>query len=245
MFNRIKYLTLKEVKDHFYSPMIYILTALFCFITGWLFYNYIVTAKDVSTVTIKDMILVPIFGNINFLFMFLTPMLTMKAFAEEKNNGTIDLLLSSKLSATEIILGKFFSTIIVTTFILMFSFIFPVILSFSGFNDWGLIATSYLGNVLSIWCYIAVGIFCSSLTDNQIIASLLTFCILLGSMLMVATVNVTNNYILSQMVQYLTVPFHYEAFTKGAIKSYSIVFYLSFYYVFFLFTAKSLQARKW
>jgi ABC-2 type transport system permease protein len=225
--------------------MIYLLAAMFCFISGWLFYNYIVSSKELSTVNIKDSVLIPIFGNINFLFMFMTPMLTMRTFAEERNKFTLDLLLSSRLSETEIILGKYFSTLILTLFILLFSAIFPIILTFSGFNDWGLVLTSYLGIIFSISSYIMVGIFCSSLTDNQIIASLMTFCILLGSMLLVATVNVTNNYILAEMVQYLTIPFHYEGFTKGLLRSYSFVYFGSFFYLFYLLTLKTLQARKW
>jgi ABC-2 type transport system permease protein len=175
----------------------------------------------------------------------MTPMLTMRTFAEERNKFTLDLLLSSRLSETEIILGKYFSTLILTLFILLFSAIFPIILTFSGFNDWGLVLTSYLGIIFSISSYIMVGIFCSSLTDNQIIASLMTFCILLGSMLLVATVNVTNNYILAEMVQYLTIPFHYEGFTKGLLRSYSFVYFGSFFYLFYLLTLKTLQARKW
>lgn len=245
MIKRIKYLVWKELKDAFTSSMIYILAALFCFMTGWLFYNYIVSAKELSSVSIKDSVLIPIFGNINFLFMFLTPMLTMKAFSEEKNKFTLDLLLSSKLTETEIIIGKIISIMSMTLFILLFSLIFPIILTFSGFSDWGLIFTSYLGIIFSILCYVCVGVFCSSLTDNQIVASLFTFCILLGSMLMVATVNVTNNYILAQLVQYMTVPYHYEGFTKGLLKSYSFVYFGSYYFFFYLLTLKSLQSRKW
>jgi ABC-2 type transport system permease protein len=126
-----------------------------------------------------------------------------------------------------------------------FTFVFPVILALSGYSDWGVVGSSYLGVLLSIMAYLSVGLFCSSLTDNQIVASLLTFCLLLGSMLMVITVNASNNYLLTQMVQYLTVPFHYEGFVKGAIRSYSFVYFLSYLAFFFLLTHRSLHARKW
>jgi ABC-2 type transport system permease protein len=128
---------------------------------------------------------------------------------------------------------------------LSFTILFPVILAISGYSDWGVVWSSYFGVVLSVMCYLAVGLFCSSLTDNQIVASLLTFCILLGSMLLVITVNATENYLLTLIVQYMTIPFHYEGFVKGLIRSYSFVYYASFLSFFFLLTQKSLQARKW
>jgi ABC-2 type transport system permease protein len=212
---------------------------------GWLFFNYLVGAKELSTVNIKDTVITPIYGNMNFLFIFLCPLLTMRSFSEEKKASTLDLLLSSRLTETEIIVSKFISYIVQIIFMLSFTVLFPIILTFSGFNDWGLIFTSYLGVLFSIICYIAVGLFCSSLTDNQIIASVLTFCILLGSMLLVISVNATNNFILGQMVSYLTVPYHYDAFTKGVIKSYSLVYYVSFTFFFYQLTLKSIQSRKW
>jgi ABC-2 type transport system permease protein len=238
-------LTKKELQDIFTSPLIYILTGLFSMMMGWLFFNYLISAKDLSSVNIKDAVIVPIFGNINFMFLFISPLLTMRVFAEERKLGTIDLLLSSNLSLGEIILGKFLSLVVAILFMLFLTTMFPLILSFTGFHDWGLIVSSYIGVLFSIFCYLAVGIFCSTLTDNQIVASILSFCILLGAMLLVVSVNATNNFLLAQMVQYLTIPFHYEAFTKGIIKSYSIVFFISFLTFFFLLTYKSLQSRKW
>lgn len=243
--NRMRFLITKELKDNFNSPMVYVLTALFCFMMGWLFFNYLVSAKELSSVSIKDAVIVPIFGNINFIFIFICPLVTMKSFADEKKMGTLDLLLSSHLSESEIIISKFIGTVVTIFFMLLFTLLFPIILSFSGFNDWGLIFSSYLGVILSIMSYVAVGIFCSSLTDNQIIASVLTFCVLLGSMLLVITVNATNNFLLAQMVQYLTVAFHYEGFTKGVLKSYSFIYFLSYWFFFYLLTLKSLQSRKW
>jgi len=242
---RIKKLVQKELIDIFSAPMIYILAALFCFIMGWLFFNYLVSAKELSSVNIKDSVIVPIFGNMNFIFIFLSPLLTMRVFAEEKKQFTLDLLLISKLSETEIIIGKFISVFLSALFLLAFTIVFPIVISFSGFNDWGLITTSYLGVIFSIMCYIAVGIFCSALTDNQIISAVVTFCLLLGSMLLVASVNATNNFILAQMIQYMAVPYHYEAFTNGVLKSFSFVYYASFLFFSYLLTLKTLQSRKW
>ncbi|MDO9183869.1 MAG: ABC transporter permease subunit [Bacteriovorax sp.] len=242
---KISILVKKELKDSFYSPLIYILTGLFCFMMGWLFFNYLMQAKTLTTVTMTQAVITPIFGNMNFIFVFLCPLLTMRTLAEERKQATLDLLLRSELSEMQIIIGKFISNAILVIFMLSFTFVFPLILAFSGYSDWGVVGSSYLGVLLSVMAYLSVGLFCSSLTDNQIVASLLTFCILLGSMLMVISVNATNNYLLALVVQYLTVPFHYEGFVRGVVHSYSLVYFASYLSFFFLLTLKSLQSRKW
>jgi ABC-2 type transport system permease protein len=241
----IKAILKKELKEMFSSPLIYVLAGLFCFMMGWLFFNYIQQAKNLSTASMAQAVITPLFGNINFIFVFLAPLISMRSFAEEQKQHTLDLLLTSKLTLWQIVWGKFLAQFCMIAFMLVFTFIFPMILSFSGYNDWGVVLSSYLGVVLSVMAYLAVGIFCSSLTDNQIVAALLTFCCLLGSMLLVITVNATNNYIFAMMVQYLTIPFHYEAFSRGVIRSYSLIYFVSLIGFFFMLTIKSLQSRKW
>lgn len=242
---KILILVKKELKDSFLSPLIYILTGLFCFMMGWLFFNYLLQAKNLTSATMTQAVITPIFGNINFIFVFLCPLITMRSFAEERKQATLDLLLRSELSEMQIIIGKFISNMVLVFFMLSFTFVFPLILAFSGYSDWGVVGSSYLGIILSVMAYLSVGLFCSSLTDNQIVASLLTFCILLGSMLMVISANATDNYLLALIIQYMTIPFHYEGFVKGVLRSYSLVYFSSYLCFFFLLTLKSLQARKW
>lgn len=242
---KIMVLAKKELKDSFSSPLIYVLTGLFSLMMGWLFFNYLLQSSQMTTTTMTQGVITPIFGNINFIFIFLCPLITMRSFAEEKKQHTLDLLLRSQLTEMQIILGKFISNLSMVLFMLALTLLFPLILAFSGYSDWGVVWSSYLGIVLCLMAYTSVGIFCSSLTDNQIVASLLTFCILLGSMLLVISVNATNNYLLALMVQYLTIPFHYEGFTRGILKSYSLVYFATYLAFFFLLTLKSLQSRKW
>lgn len=243
--HKIIVLVKKELKDSFLSPLIYILTGLFCFMMGWLFFNYLLQAKTLTSANMTQAVINPIFGNINFIFVFLCPLITMRSFAEERKQATLDLLLRSELTEMQIIIGKFLSNFVLVFFMLSFTFIFPLILAFSGYSDWGVVGSSYLGILLSVMAYLSVGLFCSSLTDNQIVASLLTFCLLLGSMLMVISANATDNYLVALLVQYTTVPFHFDGFVKGLIRSYSLIYFASYLSFFFLLTLKSLQARKW
>ena len=237
--------TKKEFSDYFGSPLVYILAGLFNAIVGWLFFNYLVDAKNLTLLNLSHSVLIPLFGNINFLFLFLIPLLSMKLFSEEKKFQTLDLLFLSHLSQTQIIFSKFLAGLLISLFILSWTMVFPMILGFSGYNDWGLVLSSYLGLVLSIITYLWVGLFCSSLTENPIISALTTFCFLLGMMLMVLTVNATHIEILNTFFQYLSSPFHYESFSRGSIKSYNLVYICSFSLFFYFLTSKSLESRRW
>ena len=83
----------KEMKDAFSSPLVYVLCGLFTLIIGWLFFNYLIQSKQMTSTTMSQTVIAPIFGNINFIFIFLAPLLTMRSFAEERKTYTLDLLL--------------------------------------------------------------------------------------------------------------------------------------------------------
>ncbi|MFZ8933556.1 MAG: ABC transporter permease subunit, partial [Bacteriovoracaceae bacterium] len=139
------FLVKKELKDFFASPLIYILGGLFSLMMGWLFFNYLVNAQNLTQGSLTQKILLPFFGNANFIFLFLTPLITMRAFTDEKKQGTLALLVMSNLTDFQIIMGKVISSFLVCLFMVSTTLIFPLILSFSGYSDWGIVFTSYLG----------------------------------------------------------------------------------------------------
>jgi ABC-2 type transport system permease protein len=235
----------KELKDAFLSPLIYILAALFSLIMGWLFFNYLIGSKELTEQSLTESVLIPLFGNMNFIFIFLAPLLTMRSIAEEKKQHTLELLLTSRLSHLQIVCAKLISTLVMAVFMLSLTLVFPIVLAFSGYGHWGVVISAYLGIVLCVLCYLSVGLFASSLTDNQIVAALLTFSLLLGLMLFVLTANATDNYIVSQICEYLSLSFHLEGFVKGAIKSFDVFYFFSFSGFFIYLTTLSLDARRW
>ncbi|MFZ9000476.1 MAG: ABC transporter permease subunit [Bacteriovoracaceae bacterium] len=239
------FLVKKELKDFFASPLIYILGGLFSLMMGWLFFNYLVNAQNLTQGSLTQKILLPFFGNANFIFLFLTPLITMRAFTDEKKQGTLALLVMSNLTDFQIIMGKVISSFLVCLFMVSTTLIFPLILSFSGYSDWGIVFTSYLGIVFSILCYISVGVFCSSITENHIVASLLSFSILLGTMLLVLSVNATNNPLLGEMMAYMSVPYHFESFLRGALVNYHFIYYACFIGFFIYLTHRALGSRRW
>ena len=235
----------KEVGDSFKSPLIYVLAALYGMIMGWLFFNYLAANQDLTGQTLWQSVLAPAFGNMNFIFLFLAPLITMRLFAEERKGHTLDLLLRSQLGHGQIIAAKFLSSLVTALFPISLTLVFPIILAISGYSNWPVVLSGYGGVVLCVMCYLAVGLFTSSLTENQILASLTAFCILLGVMLMAVTANATHNDLLAQFFYYFSTPSHFESFARGAFQSYDFVYFASFMGFFFYLTHISLDGRNW
>lgn len=244
-FSNIWLLAKKELADSFRSSLLYVLTGFFSLLMGWLFFNYLVLSSEMTAGTLLQSVFNPIFGNMNFIFLFFAPLLTMHSFALEKRQGTLGLLLLSNLSHIQIILGKFIAIVLSTIFMLSFTLILPLILSFAGYSQWALIFTGYAGIIFSICCYVSVGIFASSLTDNPVISAVISFCILMGMMLIVLSANASDNPIVGEILSYLAIPFHYEGFVRGAVKSYSLVYFVSVTGFFLWLSERSLESRNW
>jgi ABC-2 type transport system permease protein len=237
----------KELKESFSGPLIYVLSALFCCLMGWLFFNYLVASghRDLTTVSLTNSVLVPTFGNMNFIFLFLAPLLTMRLLSEEKKMHTMEFLFLSQLTTLEIIIGKFLASFLMAAFMLSSTLLFPIVLAMSGYSDWGTVLTSYSGILLSMMAYLSVGLFASSLTENQIVAAVISFCLLLGLMLLVITSQATHNLIVAEIFQYMSTPYHFESFVRGSVRSFNLVYFISFISFFFYATYLSLESRKW
>ena len=232
----------KEISGFFSSLTGYIVIIVFLIINGlfmWIFpgVNNVLDSGYAS--------LDSLFSIAPWVFLFLAPAVTMRMFSDEKKTGTIELLLTRPLSDFQIIFAKFMAALFGVLFMLSLTVLFPTILAVSGYSDWGSVSASYAGLIFSIMCYLSVGLFTSSLTDNQIIAAISGFCILLLMMLMVLTANATDNFIIGQIFQYLSIAAHYEGFVRGTIKSYDLIYYASFVGFAFFLTNKSLDSRNW
>ncbi len=233
----------KEIKEVFYSPMVHVLAAIFSLVMGWLFFNYLVAAGALSASVARNQVLVPLFGNMNFVFLFLAPLISMGLFSQESKQHTLGTLMGSSLSPLSIVLAKWAAGVIAAGYLLLPTLVLPGILAFGGFNEWGVLASAYGGILASIACYMAVGVFTSTLTDNQMVAAVSSFGILLGIMLLVFSASASENGMIGQIFSYMSVPFHFENSVRGAVKSFDLVYYLSFIGLFTLASLHSLKVR--
>ncbi len=163
----------RELKAYFSSPIGYIFVGLFLLLSGVFFAitNLLGASPEFTGVL----------GTITFIFLFLVPILTMRLLTEEKRAHTDQMLVTSPLSVTDIVLGKFFSAVAVFLITLLITVLYPVMMSFFALLglEWWKIVGGYIGFFLLGSSFIAVGLFFSSLTDNQIVAAMTTFAALL------------------------------------------------------------------
>lgn len=237
-------LYLKEIKENFLSPLFYIICSLFGLLIGWLFFNYLVAAGELNSSKVYNQVFTPIVGNMNFMFVFFAPLLTMNSFALEKRQNTLGLLFRSPLSLAQIWWAKWLAYLTISSFMILLTLVFPLILSFSGFKEWGILFTSYFGIFLSLGCYMALGLFSSTFAKGPVVSAIVSFSLLMIFMLLVFSAQVSQNLFLGQMFQYLSIPFHFESLARGVIKSYNIIYFISFVMVFFILSYHLLKIQK-
>ncbi len=185
-----------------------------------------------------------------WVFLFLIPAITMKMFAEEKKNGTIELLLTKPLSDLSIIMAKFFAGIALVVVSVLPTFIYMVAVYLLGLPkgnmDLGGMLGSYIGLMFLGSVFVAIGIFCSSLTNNQIVA--FVFSVVLCAFMFIGFEYLSRIPLLSNadlLIRSLGINHHYTSISRGVIDTRDVIYYLSAMAFFLLLTKFSLESRKW
>ncbi len=244
----------REVQSYFSSPVAYVVLALFIFLFGYFFSDYLFVffersmgrggfGRPAETLNLNQDLIRFLFLTTSVVLLFLIPMLTMRSFAEEIRSGTIELLLTSPLTDFQIVLGKFLGALALYGAMLALTSLHMAILFFFGDPEWKPLLVGYLGMLLLGAAFIAFGLLFSSLTRNQIVAGFLTF----ATFLFLWLIEYAESWAgpASGFVTYLSVTKHLEEFAKGVIDSRDVVYYVSFV-AFGLFLSKqSLESLRW
>lgn len=237
---------LKEINSFLNSLIAYIVIGVFLTSIGllmWVFpessvleYGY----ADMST----------LFNLGPYVFMFLIPAITMRFFSEEKRTGTEELLMTKPLTTLQIILGKYFAgfTLVILAIAPSLIYFYSVYALGNPVGNLDISGTvgSYVGLILLGGVFVAIGIFSSALTDNQVVAFVLAvfLCFVLYSGLSsLATIDVWGN--VSLILQQLSLIFHYESLSRGLIDMADLVYFISVIALMVLFTQFKLDAKKW
>ena len=225
----------KEFKDYFVSPIAYIVIAIFLLVTGWLFF---------STFFVYDQVeLRRFFDLLPFLFALVVPIITMRLFSEELNVGSYEILLTLPVTFRDIIIGKFLAGLAFVAAILLPTLSYPIFISFLGDLDWGVVAGSYIGTILLGAAYVAIGLFASSLTRNQIIA-----CIV--GMVICAVLAIIDKMLfffpqsILDVVVYLSSAAHFNNVAKGIVDTRDILYFLSIMFIGLYATHLVMQEKK-
>lgn len=236
------------------TPLAWTLLGLFSLLSGWIFFNLLVTYADGiqamppemhGRISFLEEVVLKLYGNIHFLMLFFVPPLTMRLLAEERRQGTIDLLWAAPLSDKDIIVGKFLGAWMTMLLLLLPTLLFPVVLFWAGIPDYAVIGGCYLGLALTSACYVAVGLFASALTENQVVAALTTFVFIMASWLAAWAAQTVGNFWTAEVIHYLSVTGHYEPLVQGILSSSDLLYFASFIFLALLAAVKALQSRNW
>ena len=216
----------RELNQYFKTPTGYIFISMFLFITGTYFYLVNLSAQNGD---IKNL-----FSSIFPIILFLIPILTMRLFSEEKKQKTDELLFTSPISTKEIILGKFFSTLVVFLIPLAGTIMYPVILSFFTKPEVLVILGNYIGIILLSSSFISIGLFIAVIFENQILSAFVTYCMLMLFFIAKSISGVTSNIIIKSVLSSLAITSRYEIFTYGVFNLINVIYYIGVT-MFFIF----------
>jgi ABC-2 type transport system permease protein len=226
----------RELRSYFNSPVAYVVIIVFLAIIGWFFSNNLFLINVASMRIVFD--LVPL------VFLFFIPAITMRLLAEEKKSGTLELLTTRPVRDVEIVLGKFLACWTLLAAALAPTLLYFITLLLLGNPDVGPIVTGYVGLFLMGGVYIAIGLFASSLTENQIIAFIIGFLIVLALFLADKVLMYVPSSIAS-ILEFLAIDYHFSSIARGVIDSRNIIYFGSLLGFALMLTTVSLQRRKW
>lgn len=228
----------KEFRSYFDSPVAYIYITFFLVLSSWLYLRGFFLVGQAS--------MRGWFGILPWLLLFFVPAVTMRLWAEEKKLGTIELLMTLPVKDREVVLGKFLAAFFFLTATLGLSFSVPVLVGALGDPDGGQIAGGYIGAVLLGGAFLAIGLFVSSLTENQIIAFIIGITLIFGLFIVGEEFVIYNApRVLVPVLKFLGMGAHYDSIGRGVVDSGDVAYYLSVIAFFLYLNVRSVESRKW
>ncbi|MBS2032880.1 MAG: ABC transporter permease subunit [Deltaproteobacteria bacterium] len=253
----------KELNVYFTTPMAY---AAFCFVTVLGSYIFIYCVQgfsraslmamqgfyDSTRINLTDLVLTPTLTNLGVLVGFVAPFVTMRLLAEEKRQHTMELLMTTPVRPTEIVLGKFFAAWSVVVVSIGFTFIYPVVLQVYGASagstapiEWATVATGYAGLLLWGGAVVAIGLFVSSRTENQAVAAVIGLAVTFGLWLIAGAASGTTDELAKQIFGDLGWIPHIASMASGSVSTKDIAYFISLMVLALFLTQRTVEAQRW
>jgi ABC-2 type transport system permease protein len=246
----------KELRAYFHSPIAYLVLAIYSILCGFFFYSITATfvvesfrmqmgGGGMPPINLNEMIIRQLFQGILtvILALFLMPVVTMRLYAEEKRTGTMELLLTSPVTDLEIIVGKLLGAMGLYMVIVLLTFLDIGLLFLYGNPDPKPLVANAIGYILFGGALMALGMWVSSFTKNQIIAAVVAAALFL-ILYVLDWVSSFSSTAVGKVMSYLALPTHFENFTKGVIDSSDLIYFISVIVVGIFLTARSVEAMK-
>ena len=226
----------RELRSYFLSPLAYVVIALFLALSGYLFALILANGREAS---LRGLV-----QNVSVLYLFIVPAISMRLLAEEQRTGTVELLLTNPVQEWEIVTGKFLGSAFFVLCMLLATLLFPLFLFIFGSPDRGPILTGYLGALLQGSAFLAIGLWASSLTENQIVSAVISFILLLALWLS-DNIGQASGGIFGQIVGYTSLINHIQGFAQGVVDSKDVIFYLTVIGGGLVLSTLSLQSKRY
>lgn len=232
----LRALIIKEFREYFSTPIAFVLLGAFWLLSGYFF--------SFSLVFVSAAHLVTAFHNMSILLLLITPLLTMRVFAEENKTGTLELLMTLPLSNLDLVLGKFIASTGVMLLMLLGTATAVVPLALFARPEIAPIIGGYAGIALIGTAYVAVGLFISSLCQNQLVAAVLTWACLTLLWFADYGSNLGVSQPVSQLFSHLSFSVHYVDLIRGIVNSASIVYFFTVALLAFTLTVGMIKLRR-
>jgi ABC-2 type transport system permease protein len=247
----------KELAGYFVQPVAYVVLTVFILLGGWFFFAMLRQFDEMVQLvqmmgqpdTLRQMnlntrVIDPLLHDLSVVLVIVMPALTMRVFAEEKRAGTYELLLTAPIRTGEIVAGKFLAAAAFTLVMVALAWIFPLILIVFGNPEVGVMFAGYLGLFLLALSFVSVGLFTSSLTQNQIIAAISSFGILI-LLFVISWPAEAGGGVVWALLKYLSLPEHFSTMVRGVIDTSDVVFFLSVVATALFLTQRSVESARW
>ncbi|TMA77997.1 MAG: ABC transporter permease [Deltaproteobacteria bacterium] len=247
----------RELKSYFVSPIAYVVLTGFLLLGGWFFFNLLARFNSILTyysmqqnpqvlqrLNLNEFVIAPLLHNLSVVLVILVPVITMRSLAEEKKAGTYELLLTSPLRVSEIVLGKFLGSFVFVAIMVALTGVYPLILFAYGEPETGVVLGGYLGLLLMATSFVAIGLLASSFTENQIIAAVSGIVALL--LLYIVNWPADNaGETIGALLRYLAITEHFAQMVKGVIDSKDLVYFATVIVLALFLTHRSVESVRW
>ena len=227
----------REMGAFFTSGIAYVFLAVFYFFSGYFFYDEVLSSGYTDTS--------PLFQNMFRIVLFLIPILTMRLLSEENKNRTDQGLLTAPVGLGEIVVGKYLAALTIYIIAESIIFVYAVILGYLGDVVWATLLGNYFAMLLLGAAFIAVGLFISSLTENQMTAAVFSMAVLFFLYVFGSAADKFSKKWMYDLITELSFYDRYIEFTQGVFNLTSVLFYLSTAFLFNFFTVRVLEKRRW
>lgn len=243
----------KDIRNLLSSPMFFVISGLCTLVWSYSYMRKLLEFAEASRqfaqpgmdtgMNMQQSVFLPLISQINLLYIFMVPALTMRLLAEEKRQRTYDLLLTSPVSATQIAIGKFLGGLGAVSALTAISFLYPLFTRLAGDFPLGPLLSAYAGVILVSATYVAVGLFASSLTESVVLSVILA--LIFNILLWFIAQGAGENSLLSQVMEYMSIGQHFMDYIMGAVRLNSTVFFLSLIGLFVFLTQRVVESSRW